>query len=74
MNQNLILNDLYIKDRDLSRAYNDSLTLEQDKIEDIVSSQSLFEDEVDEDYFISDGEIKKENVSSITIYYFFEDL
>ena len=59
MNQNIILNDLYIKDRDLARAYSDSSTAEKDEIDDIVSSQNLFEDEVDEDYFVSDENLKK---------------
>lgn len=55
MNQNLILNDLYIKDRDLTRAYQDSSTTkisEQDL--KIVESQNLFDDEVDKDFFVAD--------------------
>ncbi len=60
MNQNLILNDLYIKDRDLARASKDTTQADVNDISEIVSSQNLFEDEVDTDYFISDEDFPQE--------------
>lgn len=67
MSQNLILNDLYIQDRDLSRAYSDTSNTQDNAIPEIASTQNLFEDEVDQDYFAtqeqSQEKTSKENVS-----------
>ncbi len=62
MNQNLILNDLYIKDRDLARAYQDSGIVENNELPEEVISQNLFDDEIDKDYFIGDDEISEKNI------------
>jgi tyrosine-protein kinase Etk/Wzc len=53
-NQNIILNDLYIKDRDLTRAYQDSsATLSNEEQLELAKAQNLFEEEVDEDFLIA---------------------
>ncbi len=67
MNQNLILNDLYIKDRDLTRAYSDTIEAENAIVSEIISNQRLFDDEVDQDYFMSDRVKDGETKETISI-------
>lgn len=48
--QNVILNELYIKDRELHRTHRDSNFTQNKELDVLVSSQDLFDDEVDQDY------------------------
>ena len=63
--QNLILNDLYIIDRDLSRAYTDTVDVDNSDLDEVVSSQNLFEDEIDQDYFLTDEERQEDETKEI---------
>lgn len=54
LSQNIILTDLFIKDRELKRSYRDTSLTKNADIEALVSSQNLFDDEVDQDYFMGD--------------------
>lgn len=65
LNQNFILNELYIKDRELTRAYDDTTGSELDEIANITKSQNLFDDEVDSDYFFSNQTNTKEKEKEI---------
>lgn len=66
MSQNLILNELYIQDRVLARAYDDSTTSDIGNMGDLAISQNLFEDEVDEDFLLT-NENKEEEKAKETI-------
>lgn len=49
--QNVILTDLYIKDRELHRTHRDSNFTKIEELDVLVGSQDLFDDEVDQDFF-----------------------
>ncbi len=69
-NQNIILNDLYIKDRDLTKRLEDKAKDKQKLSDDELAivdtlESDILADQIDEDYFLSQEEEKEEDVEAI---------